>query len=185
MRIALAALAIAAASGTTVAAERMIDKQVVVNAPIEEAWKAWSTSEGIKSFFAPDARIEARSGGAFEVYINPYAEPGLKGADDMRIMALQPPTMITFTWNAPPSQPEIRAQRNLVIVRLRPVDSRTTEVTLRHVGWGEGEKWDETYKYFDRAWGNVLANLQKRFTDGPIDFTQWLERMREQTPAKK
>ena len=183
MRIALAALALAAASGTAVAApERMIEKQAVVNAPIEEVWKAWSTTDGVKSFFAPDARVEARSGGPFEIYMNPYAEPGLKGADDMRVLAVQPPTMISFTWNAPPHQPEIRAQRTMVIVRLRAVDDKRTEVTLRHMGWGEGEKWDATYAYFDRAWGNVLANLRKRFTDGPIDFTQWLESLK---PAKK
>ncbi len=183
---ALAAFAFAMAWSTQAAAdERMIAKQVVVAAPIEEVWKAWSTTEGVKSFFAPDARVEARSGGPFEVYINPYAEPGLKGADDMRVMAVQPPTMISFTWNAPPSYPEIRAQRTLVIVRLRPVDDKRTEVTLHHVGWGEGEKWDAVYQYFDRAWGNVLANLQKRFVDGPIDFTQWLERLKPQTAGKK
>jgi uncharacterized protein YndB with AHSA1/START domain len=185
MRTALAALALAVACGSSLAAERMIEKQAVVAAPIEEVWKAWSTSDGVKSFFAPDAKIEARSGGAFEIYMNPYAEPGLKGADDMRVMAVQPPTMISFTWNAPPSQPEIRAQRTLVIVRLRAVDAKSTEVTLRHVGWGEGEKWDATYAYFDRAWGNVLANLQKRFVDGPIDFTAFLERLKAMAAEKK
>jgi uncharacterized protein YndB with AHSA1/START domain len=156
----------------------------VVNAPIEEVWKAWTTTEGVKSFFAPDANVEARSGGPFEIYMNPYAPAGLKGADDMRFLALQKPTMLTFTWNAPPHQPEIRAQRTMVIVRLRAVDEKRTEVTLRQVGWGEGEKWDATYAYFDRAWGNVIANLQKRFAEGPIDFTKWLEQMRSQTPAK-
>jgi uncharacterized protein YndB with AHSA1/START domain len=185
MRIALAAFVLAVACGTTIAAERMIEKQVTVNAPIEEVWKAWSTTEGVKSFFAPDAKVEARSGGPFEIYINPYAEPGLKGADDMRVMAVQPPTMISFTWNAPPGYPEIRAQRTLVIVRLRAIDDQRTEVTLHHVGWGEGEKWEAVYRYFDGAWNNVLANLQKRFVSGPIDFTQWLERMRANTPAKK
>ena len=185
MRTALAALALAAICANSVAAERMIEKQAVVNAPIDDVWKAWSTTDGVKSFFAPDAKVEARSGGPFEIYMNPYAEPGLKGADDMRVLAVQPPTMISFTWNAPPHQPEIRAQRTMVIVRLRAVDARSTEVTLRQVGWGDGEKWDATYAYFDRAWGNVLSNLQKRFTDGPIDFTSWLEQMRAATPPKK
>jgi uncharacterized protein YndB with AHSA1/START domain len=167
------------------AAERMIEKQAVVDAPIEEVWKAWTTTEGVKSFFAPDAKVEARSGGPFEIYINPYAEPGMKGADDMRFMAVQEPTMITFTWNAPPSNPEIRRQRTMVIVRLEPAGEKRTKVTLRHVGWGDGGRWDEAYNYFDRTWGNVLANLQKRFTDGPIDFTEWLERMKAATPPKK
>ena len=28
-------------------------------------------------------------------------------------------------------------------------------------GWGDGGEWDRTYTYFDRAWGRILANLQK------------------------
>jgi uncharacterized protein YndB with AHSA1/START domain len=167
------------------APERMIEKQGVVGAPIGEVWKAWTTSEGVKSFFAPDAHVEARSGGPFEIYMNPYAPPGMKGADDMRVLAVQEPGMISFTWNAPPSQPEIRAQRTVVIVRLRPVDEKNTEVTIHHLGWGEGEKWDATYAYFDRAWGNVVANLQKRFREGPIDFKPFLDQLKGRDPGKQ
>ena len=186
MRALLACIALLlGASATATAAERILEKQAVVNAPIEEVWKAWTTTEGVKSFFAPDAKVEAKYGGLFEIYMNPYAEPGMRGADDMRFMALEPPTMLSFTWNAPPSIPEIRPQRTLVIVRLKSVDEKKTEVTLRQVGWGDGEKWNQTYAYFDRAWGNVLVNLQKRFTEGPIDFSDWLKQMKERTPAKK
>jgi uncharacterized protein YndB with AHSA1/START domain len=101
MRNIIAALGLLAAVGCNVAAaaERMIEKQGVVQAPIAEVWKAWTTREGVKSFFAPDANIDARSGGPFEIYMNPYAEPGMKGADDMRFLALQEPTMLSFTWN--------------------------------------------------------------------------------------
>ena len=92
---------------------------------------------GIQSFFAPDAEIDARVGGAFHIHIDPLAEPGMKGADEMRFMALQQPTMLSFDWNAPPSLPEIRAQRTFVVVRLAPVDAGSTRVTLHHTGWGE------------------------------------------------
>jgi uncharacterized protein YndB with AHSA1/START domain len=187
MRIAFAAVAllVAVGCGNVAAAERMIDKQVVVAAPIEEVWKAWTTREGIRTFFAPDANVDARSDGPFEIYMNPYAAPGTRGADDMRFLAVQPPRMLSFTWNAPPYYPEIRSQRTLVVVRLRPIDDKSTEVTLRHMGWGEGEKWDAVFTYFDRAWGTVLGNLRKRFTDGPIDFTPFLERLKAQAAAEK
>ncbi len=169
---------------TAGAVERSIDKEVVVAAPIDAAWNAWTTREGITTFFAPDARIEPRVGGAFEIYINPYAEPGMKGADDMRFLALQPPRMLSFTWNAPPSLPEVRQQRTVVVIRLQPVSERETRVTLHHTGWGDGGEWDKAYAYFDRAWGNVLANLKKRFDSGPVDWTAWLEQMRKATPPK-
>jgi len=170
------------ASSPAHAAERSIDKEVVIAATPEQAWQAWTTREGITSFFAPDAKVEPRVGGAFEVYINPYAEPGMKGADDMRFLALQPPRMLSFTWNAPPSLPEARQQRTFVVVRIHPVNERETRVTLHHTGWGDGGEWDKAYAYFDRAWGNVLGSLKKRFETGPVDWTAWLEQMRKITP---
>ncbi len=173
--------AVAAAAATLAtaawAAERAIDKEVVVNATLEQAWQAWTTREGIVSFFAPDAQIEARVGGAFHIHIDPGAPAGAKGADDMRYMALQPMKMLSFDWNAPPSLPEARAQRTFVVLRFYPLGEKTTRVTLHHTGWGDGGEWDKAYAYFDRAWGGVLANLGKRFDSGPQDWSAWLKQL--------
>ncbi len=160
------------------AAERSIVREVLVKAPVEDVWKAWTTSEGIESFFGPEARVEARPEGAFHVHFNPYAPPGAKGADDMRVLAVQAPKLISFTWNAPPHLPEARAQRTFVAVRLDPASATETRVTLNHSGWGEGGQWDQAHEYFERAWPNVLGNLQKRFVEGPIDWKPFLARMK-------
>ena len=180
--------AAALASFAALAAERAIDKEVTVAATVDEVWEAWTTRAGIVGFFAPDAKIEPKVGGAFEVYFDPLAEPGMKGADGMRFMALQPKKMLSFDWNAPPHLAEARTQRTFVVVRLEPVNEATTRVTLYHTGWGSGGEWDKTYEYFDRAWGNVLKNLGARFEKGPYDWTEWmaqLKKMHEASPAKK
>ena len=178
----LAAFGVMAASGA-LAAERAIDKIIEIPATLEQAWDAWTTREGITSFFAPDAEIDARVGGAFHIHIDPTAPPGSKGADDMRFMALQPRKMLSFDWNAPPSLPEARAQRTFVVIRFEPISDKSTRVTLHHTGWGEGGEWDRAHAYFDRAWGNVLGNLKKRFEQGPQDWTPWLEQLRQMRPA--
>jgi uncharacterized protein YndB with AHSA1/START domain len=162
-----------------VAAERAIDKEVVIAATPDQAWDAWTTRAGITGFFAPDAEINPTVGGAFHIYIDPLAEPGMKGADDMRFMALQPKKMLSFDWNAPPSLPEVRGQRTFVVVRFEPLADGKTRVVLHHTGWGDGGEWDKTYTYFDRAWGNVLANLKKRFETGPVDWTAWMDQLRK------
>ncbi len=159
------------------AAERAIEKEVVIKATLDEAWASWTTREGLIGFFAPDAVVEPRVGGAFHIHIDPGGAPGMKGADDMRFMALQPKKMISFDWNAPPHLPEARAQRTFVVVRFAPVDATSTRVTLHHSGWGEGGQWDQSYAYFDRAWGSVLANLKKRHDSGPVDWTEWLKQL--------
>ncbi len=177
MRIVLGIVLWALAS-VLAAQERAVTKQVVVAAPIEAVWQAWTTRAGIVSFMAPAAEIDARVGGAFHIHFNPYGEPGQKGADDMRYMALQPPTMLSFDWNAPPHLAQVRQQRTFVVVRLKALAPDATQVTLTHTGWGDGGEWDLTYSYFDRAWGTVLGNLRKRFEQGPMDWTEWLARMR-------
>ncbi len=176
MKVAIAMVALCT-SLTASAAERAIDKDVVINATLDQAWQAWTTREGIVSFFAPDATIDARVGGAFQIYIDPGAPAGSKGADDMRYMALQPQKMISFDWNAPPSLPQARAQRSFVIVRFAMVDDNTTRVSLHHTGWGEGGEWDKAYTYFDNAWRGVLGNLKTRFEQGPKDWKPWLQQL--------
>ena len=165
------------------AAERAIEKEIVVAAPIEAVWQTWTSKAGIESFFAPEAEVDPRVGGAFHIHMDPLAPPGSKGADDMRFMALQRPTMLSFDWNAPPSLPEARAQRTFVVVRLADVDGKSTRVTLHHTGWGTGGEWDKTYAYFDRAWGYVLGNLKKRYDVGPQDWTEWMTNLRKARAA--
>jgi uncharacterized protein YndB with AHSA1/START domain len=159
-------------------ADRAINEKITVKANIDDVWKAWTTAEGIKTFFAPDAKVELRVDGPFEIYINPLAEAGQKGADDMRILAFQDKKMLTFTWNAPPSLPEARKQRTVVIVRFISRGDALTDVTLQHVGWGEGGEWDKAFDYLTKAWPNVLKNLKKRFDDGPVDWKPWLEQLK-------
>ena len=187
-----AVLAAAALAGTATlapapasAAERAIEKEVVVAATLDQAWDAWTTRAGIVAFFAPDAVVEPRPGGLFSIHFDPKAPEGQRGADGMRYMALQPKRMISFEWNAPPHLPEVRAQRTVVVVRFVPVDDQHTRVLLAHTAWGDGGQWDQTYAYFDRAWGAVLANLKKRWETGPMDwapFLQQLDKMRAAAP---
>jgi len=168
------------------AAERAIEHEVTVAAPIDAVWQAWTSKAGIESFFAPEAEIDARVGGAFHIHMDPLAQPGMKGADDMRFMALQAPTMLSFDWNAPPSLPEARQQRTFVVVRLADVDGKSTRVTIHHTGWGTGGEWDKTFVYFDRAWSYVLGNLKTRFETGrPRDWDEWMAGLRKahDTPA--
>lgn len=169
---------LAIAPPVALAAEKAIEKEVIVPATLDQTWAAWTTREGIVSFFAPGAEVDARVGGAFHIHMDPDAPQGMKGADDMRFMALQPKRMLSFDWNAPPSLPEARAQRTFVVVRLEAVGAAETKVSLSHLGWGTGGQWDQTYAYFDRAWPRVLENLRKRFETGPQDWAPWLAQLK-------
>jgi uncharacterized protein YndB with AHSA1/START domain len=149
------------------AAERRIDLDVVVAAPVDEAWTAWTTVDGVKSFFAAGANIDPRPDGAYEIYFDPTKPEGQRGADGMRILVFEPKSRLAFTWNAPEKFPNARAQRTRVTITLTPVDASHTKVSLAHDGFGESAEWIEVHAYFTKAWGEyVLPRLQKRF-DAP------------------
>lgn len=167
------------ACGALQAAEPAIELSVTVKAPVSAVWKAWTSNEGLTSFFAPEAEVDARPDGAFHIYMDPYGKPGMKGADTMQVLALEPEQMLSFTWNAPPHLPLARAQRTVVILRFVPV-GESTELTLTHLGWGNSGEWPKARAYFEKAWPNVLKNLQTRFETGqPYDWTAWREQLRQ------
>jgi uncharacterized protein YndB with AHSA1/START domain len=145
-------------------ADRVIRGEVVVDAPVAEVWKVWTTEEGIKSFFAPECNIELRVDGPFEMFFLLDEEPGRRGGEGVRFLAVQPEKMLSFTWNAPPHLPDARSQWTHVVLRFFEADGGRTRLTLAHDGWGQGGEWDEAYAYFERAWLElVLPNLVKRF----------------------
>ena len=151
--------------------ERKISYSITVNAPLPNVWEAWTTEEGAKSFFAPDCRIDLRSGGAYEMYFNLDAPEGERGGEDLTILAIQPETMLSFTWNAPPDLPEVRGQMTHVTLLFEPSEEGKTRLHLIHDGWGEGGQWDQAFDYFTRAWGEVvLPRLEYRFEKGPVDW---------------
>ncbi|MBL8519431.1 MAG: SRPBCC domain-containing protein [Betaproteobacteria bacterium] len=178
MKHTLTTAALLAAALNASAAERALNVETTVKATPREVFRTWTTTEGIKTFFAPGGVIEPKSNGLYEIHMNPFAPPGERGADDMRILGLQEDKMLSFTWNAPPHLPEARKQRTTVIVRFAPAGDSETRVTLHQTGWGDGGEWDKAYDYFSKAWPFVLANLKKRFEAGPVDWTPHLTQLK-------
>jgi uncharacterized protein YndB with AHSA1/START domain len=138
------------------ASNRMLSAEFEVNAPIEKVWNAWTTPDGIKTFYAPDCKVDLRVDGAYEIYLLPEAKPGERGGEGLRILGLEPMRRLAFTWSAPPTMPDVRAQRTMVILEFEKKDAGHTLIRFTHLGWGEGAGWDQAYEYFDHAWNEVV-----------------------------
>lgn len=136
----------------------------VINAPVADVWKAWTTTDGIESFFAPKAvKVVPEPGGALELWFGVDMPEGSRGTEGCLFHSVVPQKQLVFEWNAPPTIPVIRKLRTLVYLDFVPVDGNRTSLTLRNFGYGEGEEWAKTKAYFERAWPAVMANLEKRF----------------------
>jgi uncharacterized protein YndB with AHSA1/START domain len=152
----------------TVARAQSLAPDIVVtktiDAPVAEVWKAWTTTEGIESFFAPKAvKVEPVPGGAFELWFGLTQPEGSRGSEGCKVHSVRPMEQFVFEWNAPPTIPAIRPLRTLVYLDFKPLPGNKTELTLRNFGYGEGEDWTKAKAYFAAAWPAVMASLEKRF----------------------
>lgn len=150
---------------------RKIYFEIDLKASVNDVWEAWTTEAGVKTFFAPGCNIDFRIDGMYEIFFFPEAPAGQRGAEGMRIMAIEPGKMFSFTWNQTPDLPKIRPQRTLVTLKFAALDENTTRLIFLQTGWGDGPDWDKSHAYFVKAWGDVvLPRLQKRFLQGPVDW---------------
>lgn len=150
--------------------QRVIRKEIVVNASVSEVWEAWTTVEGAVTFFAPEANIELSMGGSYELLFDLDAPEGSRGGEGLKMLSFLPEEMLSFEWNAPPQYPTVRRQRTWVVVQFFPSGQNKVKVRLTHLGWRKGEEWDKVFQYFKRAWDIVLGRLQHRFATGSIDW---------------
>jgi uncharacterized protein YndB with AHSA1/START domain len=158
--------------------ERTVRLEATVDAPPAEVYRFWTTVEGVKRFFAPDARIDARPGGEYTILFAPEQDPeglshGTKGA---RILKLVEDKEVWFEWitfaadtllgaYAPPVA--LRSERDVVPlptwveITFEPVDGgKRTAVHFAHYGFREGARWEASYQWFSRAWAGVLDSLK-------------------------
>jgi uncharacterized protein YndB with AHSA1/START domain len=173
--VALPLAAALAAGGALAIPPTSVKKSAMVSAAPQDVWAAWTTVEGATSFFAPAARIEARPGGPYEIWFAPEAPDGSRGSEGCTVISIDPPKRLSFTWNFPPSIPELRDKGVLARVTVEFLPGSmdgSTLVSLVHDEFPEGEAGEKGRAYFEKAWDTVLARLQQRFRSGPVDWTK-------------
>lgn len=146
----------------------MLEKEVTISADIAEVWRCWTTAEGL-SFVSAKSRVGLQVGGPYEWFLDLDAdEQGRRGSEGSRILAFLPEKMLAFAWTFPPDVPELRyaGETTQVVVLLDDAGDGLTRVRLYVHGWRDGEPWERGWKYFDNAWGYVLAAL-KSHLEGP------------------
>jgi uncharacterized protein YndB with AHSA1/START domain len=158
--------------------DQTIRLEKTVDVPPDRAFEMWATEAGVRSFFAPAARIDPREGGRYEILFAPDKDPeGLShGTTGARLLKYQPGRSLSFEWitfagdanlgvGAPPVVPrEVRNEVPLptwVELDFRPVDGHpgATDVRFAHYGFRTGGRWEESFAWFSKAWAGVLESM--------------------------
>ena len=138
---------------------RSIELSRDFKAPVESVYAAFTDAVAFKKAYGPQndalaAHIDLAIGGRYE-----WLFDGQVGSNGCQVLSYLPNRMLSFTWNAPPTQAEQREKRTWVVVDFQESGDGTA-VTLTHLGFGDGPGWDETQAYFENAWDYVLTTLK-------------------------
>jgi hypothetical protein len=140
------------------------------------SYDLWSTSEGAKKFFAPEADIGGKIGGPYTIAFFPGDDPhgerhGTLGA---HVLARDPPNFFAFEWvvfagddtkgnSAPPYAPESLRRPKVLPTWVELTftsKAQGTHVEFRHFGFGGTKLWHQSQAWFTRAWGGVLSEMK-------------------------
>ncbi|MFQ5838735.1 MAG: SRPBCC domain-containing protein [Thermoplasmata archaeon] len=140
---------------------KVIEVEVSISARRDMVWSAWTRSDIVASWFAPEANVEARVGGAFELFFDPsdHEHQCTKGCI---FTLIEPEKRLGFTWRGPDQFERLMntpTSATSVLVTLHAEDG-TTRVVVEHRGWGESEEWERARTWHERAWEEVLRSLK-------------------------
>jgi len=145
--------------------EKMLRVEITVPASRSDVWKAFSTSEGLSTWLAPNSVVDLRPGGDWMVHF----PDGSTGGGT--IVSFVPQKEIVISALAPDKFPTVRAQRTTARFELEDHGTGTL-VRLTQTGWKDGDEWDRAYEYLTAGNAQLLATLHRRFVSGPIDWSK-------------
>ena len=146
---------------------------VSIRADADLVWHAWTRPERVTAWFAPEAVVEPRVGGAFELYFIPGNRSSMN-TRGCRITALAPPApaapgVLEFTWRAPDEFAELMNgpdELTHVRVLVSSEDDGGAQVEVTHSGFGHSAAWQQARAWHAMAWDQALGSLKQALETG-------------------
>ena len=133
----------------------------IVNAPVAEVWKVWTTKEGIESWMVAKTEFELRVGATWKTSYSKDSTLDDDAAIHHTILAYDPDRMFSFrTIKTPKNFPFPNAiAKTWTVVYLEAVGDRQTRVTVRMLGYTDDEESQKMRTFFERGNQQTLDSL--------------------------
>src|SRR5260370_37618173 len=123
--------------GPTMMTEFQIEREVVIDAPVEVVWRTITEPEQIRQWFADRVELELEPGGRGRMGFEDRAFP-------LVVEAVEPPTRLSFRWNYPAGEEPATGNSTLVEFTLVGEGERTglrvVDSGLELLAWPVGDK---------------------------------------------
>jgi uncharacterized protein YndB with AHSA1/START domain len=137
----------------------------IVNAPVDQVWAAFTTSEGLESWMASHAKIDFKIGGTMKSQYDPKGTIDDAKAIENTILSYEPLRMLSFkVTKAPDTFPFPNAIKSMwTVVYFIPEGDKATRVREVSMGFGSDDESKKMREFFNRGNAFTLQRLQKRF----------------------
>jgi uncharacterized protein YndB with AHSA1/START domain len=128
---------------------RKYERTIEIDAPAGAVWKAIAESQGIESWFAPEARVEPGVGGKIWVSWGPECE------GESRIEVWEPDRKLCYAYERPNGRGP-----NIVEFTIEARDGAHATLRLVNSGFGDDGSFDAELETTSHAWGLFLFLLK-------------------------
>ena len=140
----------------------------ILNAPVAEVWKVWTSGDGYKAVGVALADVDFRIGGLIRSRYSSDGVLGDEGTIENRIIAYEPQRMIAIRIERPPrSFPFHEAWKHTwTVVTLSDAGNGRTHLRVASMGFGTDPESLAMKEFFIKGNQQTLDTLAKHFESG-------------------
>lgn len=137
----------------------------VVNAPVSEVWKAWTTSDGLNSWLAPHADIDLRIGGLMRTNYSADGSLGDAGTIENEIIAFDPERMLAIRVSRAPANFPFKGSIKAMwtVLYFTAESDGTTHLKIVGLGFTAEAESQQMKQFFERGNAYTVDQLKKHF----------------------
>jgi uncharacterized protein YndB with AHSA1/START domain len=149
----------------TVHAQSVVVTEGIVNAPVAEVWRSFTTKEGIESWMVAKTDIELRLGGLWRTSYSKQSNLDDDAAIHHVVLGYDPERLLVFRTIKPPKNfPFPKALMNTWnVVYFEPAGDTRTKVTTHMLGFTDDPESQGMRAFFETGNKQTMDSLIKKF----------------------
>jgi uncharacterized protein YndB with AHSA1/START domain len=133
-------------------AEQKIEREILIEAPVQVVWRVLTEAEHIQSWFSDEATFEPRPGARGELVFRKHGH-----RPQVEVQTVEEPHRFAFRWDHPAGS--AADETNSLYVEFNLVEEgQHTRLHLLERGFEHGERAPQQSEH-ERGWGECLERL--------------------------
>lgn len=139
----------------------------VVDAPVADVWRAFTTKAGLESWMVPHAEIDLKVGGKMLTNYDPKGSIGDAGTIENTILSYDPERMFSIKATKPPEKFPYKEALNQMwsVIYFEPIEAQQTRIRVISMGFNDTEESKKMREHFKAGNDWTVKKLQQKFAD--------------------